>query len=200
MVPRAFGGPQPLPLTVVLRSGAALLYQGQTGDGLWLLRSGAMRASTITTDGRDLTIDVLGPGDLAGEPAGIASLTTLRALRRTRLRPVDQGAAADLLATRAHRAAGLAAELAWLDVRERLIRRLEDLAARFGSPCDDGTLILLPFTQEDLAALAGTTRESVSRTIRSLERDGRIRVAARGRYVVRSGLRAIGGLAGDARP
>ena len=195
MAPRAFGGPQPLPLTVVLRTGAALLYQGQVGDGLWLVQSGALRASTITPDGRDLTLDVLGPGDLAGEPAGVIGGTSLRALRRTRLRPVDPRAAADLLATRAHRAAALAAELAWLGVRERLLRRLHDLAERFGSPVEGGTLIILPFTQDDLASLVGTTRESVNRTLRALVRDGRIRVAARGRYVVRTDLHVVGGAA-----
>jgi len=191
---RAFGGPQPLPLTVVLRGGAALIYQGQVGDGLWLVRSGAMRASLITPDGRDLTLDVLGPGDVVGEPAGITSTSSVRALRRTRLRPVDPRAAADLLAVRAQRAAALAAELAWLGVRERLLRRLEDLADRFGSPTDGGTLILLPLTQDDLAALAGTTRESVSRAIGALQRQGRIRVAGRGRYVVRARLHAVDGV------
>jgi CRP-like cAMP-binding protein len=179
----------------VLRNGAALIHQGQVGDGLWLVGSGALRSSMITADGRDLTLEVLGPGDLAGEPEGVASATTLRALRRTRLRPAEPRAAADLLAARAHRAAALAADLAWLGVRERLLRRLEDLAERFGTPSEGGTLILLPLTQDDLAALAGTTRESVSRTMGALTRDGRIRVAGRGRYVIRSDLRVIAGTA-----
>lgn len=185
MSPRAFGEPQPLPLTIVLRRGAALARQGELGSGLWRVSAGALMTSLVTDDGRELTLDVLGPGDAAGEPFGVASATTVRALRHSRLRPVDPRAAADLLATRAHRAAALACELAWLGVPERVARRLDDLAARFGRPVDGGLLIRLPLTHDELAALAGTSRESVSRALRALASQGHVRTAGRGRYVVR---------------
>ncbi len=111
---------------------------------------------------------------------------TVRALRPCRLSPVSGRAAADLLTTRAHRAAALAADLAWLDVRTRIARRLEDLSQRFGRSVEGGRLILLPLTQDEVAALAGTTRESANRALRAMVADGDIRVAARGRYVVRA--------------
>ena len=118
---------------------------------------------------------------------------TVRALRPCRLSPADPRAAADLLTTRAHRAAALAEELAWLDVRTRIAHRLDDLAERFGRAVDGGRLILLPLTQDEVAALAGTTRESANRALRSMVADGEIRMAARGRYVVRTRLRNIDG-------
>jgi len=184
-------GPQPLPLTVVLRSGATLIRQGTLGDGLWLVQTGALRASSITGDGHELVLDVLGPGQGAGELSGVASPVTVRTLRPCRLAPVTPRAAADLLVTRAHRAAALAADLAWLDVRARVLARLEDLAARFGRQVEGGRLILLPLTQDEVAALVGTTRESANRALRSLAADGVIRIAARGRYVVQARLRAV---------
>ncbi|MGZ4110304.1 MAG: Crp/Fnr family transcriptional regulator [Actinomycetota bacterium] len=184
-------GPQPLPLTVVLRSGAILIRQGASGDGLWLVQSGALRTASVTDDGRELVLDVLGPGHGAGEPAGMTSPVTVRALRPCRLAPAGPHAAADLLASRAHRAAGLAADLAWLDVRSRVWRRLDDLSERFGRAVDGGRLILLPLTQDEVAAMAGTSRESANRALRALVADGTIRVAARGRYVVRTKLAAV---------
>jgi CRP/FNR family transcriptional regulator len=177
---------QPLPLRLILRQRGELIRQGEAGDGLWLIESGALRAAAVTDAGRELVVDVLGPGDLAGEPPGVPSLVSVRALRPSRLAPVPPPAAADLLALRAHRAAALAGDLAWLSVRMRVARRLEDLAERFGRPVDDGRLILLPLTQDEIAAIAGTSRESANRALRSLVALGAIRVAARGRYVVRT--------------
>lgn len=186
-------GLQPLPLTVVLRQGATLVRQGAPCEGLWLLSSGALRVAQVSHDGRELLLDVLGVGDGVGEPPGVISPVTVRALRPCRLAPVSSRAAADLLTARAHRAAALAADLAWLDVRARILGRLDDLAQRFGCPVEGGRLILLPLTQDELAALAGTTRESANRALRALVADGTIRVAARGRYVVRSRLQVVGG-------
>ncbi len=179
-------GPQPLPLTLVLRQNGTLIRQGAIGDGLWRVESGALRVATVSDAGLELVIDVLGPGHGAGELAGVPSPVTIRALRPCRLSPVSGRAAADLLTTRAHRAAALAADLAWLDVRARIARRLEDLSQRFGRPVEGGRLILLPLTQDEVAALAGTTRESANRALRAMVADGDIRVAARGRYVVRT--------------
>ena len=121
----------------------------------------------------------------------MVSPVTVRALRPSRLVSVPPRAAADLLAARAHRAAALAADLAWLDVRTRVARRLEDLADRFGRPVEGGRLIQLPLTQDEMAALAGAARESINRALRSLMDDGSVRMAARGRYVVRTKLTVI---------
>ena len=161
-------GPQPLPLTLVLRQHGTLIRQGAIGDGLWLVESGALRVAIISDAGHELVIDVLGPGHGAGEaerraiagdrPSAPSMPTLPRRLGR---------AAADLLTTRAHRAAALAADLAWLDVRTRVTQRLEDLSQRFGRPVEGGRLILLPLTQDEVAALAGTTRESANRALRA---------------------------------
>jgi CRP/FNR family transcriptional regulator, cyclic AMP receptor protein len=185
--------PQPLPLTLVLRQHATLIRQGASGDGLWMVESGALRVAVISDAGHELVLDVLGSGHVTGEPNGVPSPVTVRALRPSRLSPVSPRAAADLLTTRAHRAAALAAELAWLGVRARITRRLEDLAERFGRPVEGGRLILLPLTQDEIAALAGTTRESANRALRAMVAGGDIRVAARGRYVVRTRFRSVGG-------
>jgi len=152
--------------------------------------------SVVSGAGQELVLDVLGPGHGAGEPVGVPSPVTVRALRPCRLSPADPRAAADLLTTRAHRAAALAEELAWLDVRTRIARRLDDLAERFGRSVEGGRLILLPLTQDEVAALAGTTRESANRALRSMVADGDIRMAARGRYVMRTRLRRVEDSAG----
>jgi CRP/FNR family transcriptional regulator len=171
---------------VAVRSGIAVVRQGEPCPGLWIVETGLLLQRATSPEGRELTFDVLGPGDPVGEPGGACAPATVRSLRYSRLLPVEASAAADLLAARARRAAALACDLAWLDAAARVERRLRDLAERFGRPALGGTLLMLPLTQEDLGGLAGTTRESANRALRSLEARGRVRVVGRGRYLVRA--------------
>jgi len=175
---------EPLPLTIEFRAGVTLERQGEPSVGLRVLESGAASERIVSVDGREVTLAVLGPGDLVGEPNETPSATTVRVLRLVRLRTVTGSEASKLLAERSRRLARLAAGLGWLAVTDRVRERVEDLAARFGRPTPSGTQILLPITQEELAALACTTRESANRAVRSLADAGIVRVVGRGRYVI----------------
>ena len=181
---------EPLPL-VPVRTGQTVVRQGERCPAVWRVVSGVLTAAAVGHDGRELTLDVLGPGDPVGEPAGGISALTVSALRPSRLVPVAGLDVGVLLAARARRREALACDLAWLGVADRVARRLDDLAARFGRPVPGGTLIPFTLTQESLAALAGTSRESTNRAIRRLVAFGAIAVAGRGRYIVRHHLRAL---------
>lgn len=190
MSQRPSGAVEPLPL-VVLRPGQVPGRQDEPCPALWVVESGALWASVVAAEGHQLLLDLLGPGDLAGEPDGAPSACTLRALRPTRLRPVAPARVADGLGQRAGRLTQLACDLAWLDAPGRVERRLAELADRFGRPVPTGTAIALRLTQEDLAAFAGTTRETANRAVRTLVARGRLSVERRGRYVVRTPLRVV---------
>jgi CRP/FNR family transcriptional regulator len=69
-----------------------------------------------------------------------------------------------------------AEQLASLTVVERLMRRLQQLAGWAGVPVSDGVKIMLPLTQQELAALVGTSRESVNRALVQLRRRGKVRM------------------------
>jgi CRP/FNR family transcriptional regulator, cyclic AMP receptor protein len=190
MLQRPTGVVEPLPL-LVLRPGHTPVHQGEPGRGLYVVESGLLRAVAVSSDGHELVLDLLGPGDLVGELEGSRAACTVRALRPTRLRPVASADAAALLAARARRAAALACDLAWHDVSTRVERRLQDLAARHGIAVHGGTVIPIALTQEDVAGLAGTSRESANRAIRGLLARDRLRRHRRGRYVVRPPLRLV---------
>ena len=156
---------EPLPL-VPLRAGQAPIRQGERCASFWRVGSGMLIASAV------------------GEPCGEVSLITVRAIRPSRLEAVSGPAVAGLLAHRARRRETLACDLAWLGVDERVARRLDDLAVRFGRPAPGGLSIPFRLTQDVLASLAGTSRESANRALRRLVRAGRISVTDRGRYLV----------------
>ena len=181
---------KPLPL-IAVRRGQHVVRQGEAFAGPWVVRSGALLASAVFPDGHVLALDVLGPGDLVGEADGAPAEYGVRVLRPGRLRPARPAERTDLAAVRARRIAALAGTLAWLDVATRIEERLLDLAERFGRPVEGGVLVTLPLTQEDLAALTGTSRETANRALHALQREGRVSFAGRGRYVVRRSLQLV---------
>ncbi|HEY7400896.1 MAG TPA: Crp/Fnr family transcriptional regulator [Actinomycetota bacterium] len=182
---------EPLPLTY-LTVGRIVVCQGDPASRPLVVVSGALEERCLSSDGRELVLAILGPGDLATPPQGRPSHGTVRAVRVARVREALPREIPALLAARAERSSELACDLAWLDVAGRLERRLDDLANRFGRAVEGGVLIDLFLTQSDLAALVGASREHVNRALGSLDRSGRIRRGSRGRYVVRPALRSVG--------
>ena len=87
---------EPLPLTLVVARGRALVRQGEPCDAIWIVESGALMSTIVTADGRTLALDVLGSGDIVGEPEGVTSAVTVRALRPCRVRPARRAEAPKL--------------------------------------------------------------------------------------------------------
>jgi CRP/FNR family transcriptional regulator len=191
MVQRPAGVLEPLPLTVV-RPGRVALAQGAPGTGVSLVASGYLLVEVLTTEGRRLLLDVVGPGDAVGMPEGEPSPCEIRAAGPVRLRPVTGVAAVAGLAARHRRDVWLALELSGVAAPDRVERRLVDLASRLGVPVPGGHRIPVALTQDDVAALAATSRETTNRAIARLVRQGRLEVLRRGRYVVRQQLRLVG--------
>jgi CRP-like cAMP-binding protein len=72
-------------------------------------------------------------------------------------------------------------------------QRLEDLGRRFGVPVPGGVRITLRLTHEELGAMVGASRESVSRAMSELRAAGQIRTNGRGRIVLLTPLMVIDG-------
>jgi CRP-like cAMP-binding protein len=187
--------PEPLPLTI-LRPGAVAVFQGAPGTGVTEVEAGYLRATAIDDHGCELLVDVLGPRDAVGEPLGASSPWTLRAVGPVRLRHVTGPRAAEAIARRSERLVAHALDLAWLDVTARIERRLRDLGERIGLPEPGGLVVPVRLTQDDLALMTGTTRESANRAVRTLEARDVIRTVRRARYLVRVPLHSVS----EARP
>jgi CRP/FNR family transcriptional regulator, cyclic AMP receptor protein len=161
---------EPLPLALAIPPDRVVVRQGEPAGALWIVVSGALVATAVSAEGRELALDVLGPGDVVGEPDGGISPVTVRSILPSGLRPPGADDATLRLAERARRTTIAALDLACSDVATRVRHRLDDLTERFGVPTGSGNRIGLPLTQEHLAALTGSTRESVNRALRSMER------------------------------
>jgi len=75
----------------------------------------------------------------------------------------------------------LIVEAFYVGAEKRVLRRLRDLAAVYGNGSPPTTV---PLTQEDLAGLAGTTRPTVNKVLRTAEEAGALSLG-RGRIELR---------------
>jgi CRP/FNR family transcriptional regulator len=187
-------------LTVLVREARRRTYepgqmiydQGEPGVTCQIILEGRARVFVIGEDGRELSVNILGPGELFGEMALFENLprsASVEALSPTHTLELDQTVLIRALRRSPNLALGMlramsarlrtttedAELLASQPVAERLLRRLERLATWSGRRVHDGVMITPPMTQHELATLVGTTRESVNRALVRLRDQGRVR-------------------------
>lgn len=173
------------------RRGATILRRGDPGSAMVVVTSGRVRVGVTSEDGREVTLGILGPGDVLGEMAmldGEARSADAVALEDCTVKLLDRSRflrllretpelALQLLAvlTARLRRANLAVEdIALLPLEGRLARLLTRLARDHGKPAARGVRIEIKLSQKDLSALVGGSREKVNRQLRAWENDGTI--------------------------
>jgi CRP-like cAMP-binding protein len=179
--------------------GSTVIAAEEEGEFLFVIRSGRAKVSIVHRDGREVILSFLGPGEVFGElsvldgrPRSADVVVTedaeLMMLRRTDFldllhrRPRIAVALLEELASRMRRTDHQFAGLALLDVTNRVARTLLYLAEERGVETADGLLLEERPTHQELACMAGTTRETVTRVIGQLEQQGYI--ACRGRSLL----------------
>lgn len=189
--------------------GALIFSAGDAGDALHLILAGAVKVFQLNDDGREQTLTVLGPGDCLGEVAlldGGSRSASAAALADTLLFTLPrsafwqtlkrQSAIAEkllaLLATRLRVANRQVEQLAFRDARGRVAGTILALAEVHGTGPADRRRIDLRLTHQELANLAGTTRETSTRILGELVDLGFL--AMDGHYLVlrdQEGLRSL---------
>ncbi|ADG73631.1 transcriptional regulator, Crp/Fnr family [Cellulomonas flavigena DSM 20109] len=182
--------------------GDTLFRAGEPAEHLFVLAAGRVKVVHPTERGTDVITDVLVPGDLFGTlstlgdrtyPETAQALTTVCALRldvgtfRTVLaeHPTVALRVLDDVAARLQAARTGAARTVSGTVEQRVAGVLLRLADRLGQEQRDGaTLLQLPLTRADLAAMTGSTPESVSRVMSRLRQEGAITTGRRWTAVV----------------
>ena len=180
--------------------GALIVRQGDPGDALFIVRSGAVKVAVVGVDGREVILGTLGPtehfGELAlidGQPRSAhvvaTESTALFVLRRDEFRaevermPRVAWALLEELSRRLRDADAKITGLVLLDVPGRVARLILDRAQ--GEP---PTVQKAP-THEMIAQMIGASRETVSRAMKELSETGLIQTERRAITIVdRDGL------------
>jgi CRP/FNR family transcriptional regulator, cyclic AMP receptor protein len=172
------------------RAGALIVSQEDRGDALFVLVSGKVKVVLYGDSGREIILSIFkSPGDFFGEMSLLddeprsATVIADRASRllslsrrefqshieghpRTALRVLQE------VSRRLRRADAVIGNLALLDVYGRLAGKLRELAETDGEATDDGVLVRQRPTQAEIAAMIGTSRETVSRALSEFSRRG----------------------------
>jgi CRP/FNR family transcriptional regulator, cyclic AMP receptor protein len=180
-------------------SGVRVFHEGDHSDACYLVRKGDLRVTREHPDGRAITLATLGPGDIFGELAmldGEARSASVETLTDSELLALPAADVRRLLADHPDISVKLIAALTQRlrETNERVARQsfqtvpsrvagvLNQLIAEESAAVGRHG-VTIRMTQADLAQLAGTSRESVSRFLATLERAGVVRVG-RGRVTV----------------
>ena len=178
--------------------GSRVFHEGDHSDACYIVKSGTFRVTREHPDGRAITLATLGEGDIVGELAMLdgevrsASVETLggdgellalpasdvRALLERHPEITVKFVAA--LTRRLRAANERISRQSFQTVPSRVAGVLSQMVAEEG---EDGRQVTIRMNQADLAQLAGTSRESVSRFLADLERAGVVR-AGRGQVTI----------------
>lgn len=183
-------------------AGAMILTEHQPGEVAYILLDGTMKVSVVQSNGRELTLALLGPGEIVGE-ISLADRSTrsadVTALEPTSVVWIDRHAFDQLrraipvitenllrlLARRLRLANSQLQAIATLDVHGRVARQLLALADALGEEQPDGSSrIPLRITQSDLAALVGATRVRVNEVLVGFTRRKNIAVDNKHRITI----------------
>lgn len=168
-----------------------VFFENEEGDFFFIIVEGRIKVTILGDDGREIILSMLGPGDFFGEmalldnePRSATAIAVeeseLLSLHRTDFQgvigdnPAISAALIKVLSARLRRANHQISTLALLDVYGRVARVLLDMARDEGRRLRDGRIAFRRATHQEMANRIGTTRETVTRMMKDLERQGLI--------------------------
>ena len=194
-----------------LRAGEMLYRQGDVPSGFFGVVSGSFKVSTLREDGKEGILAVMEAGNWFGEISlfdGLARPHDVTALEAAEVLVVGQAAferlmrsttfaraMSVLLSSRVRLLYGLVEDAMLRSISTRVARRLLALARGDATLARDARSVV-PVSQEALAMMLGVTRQTLSRELKALARDGVIAPGyGRIEIVSLAALKAKGGVA-----
>jgi CRP/FNR family transcriptional regulator, cyclic AMP receptor protein len=194
-----------------VRRGQMVFQKGDEGSYMVAVLSGRIRISATSSEGREITLNMIDAGEVFGEVAlldGKPRSADAAAIEDSKLIMVERRhflpylasnndlalRVIDVLCERLRDTTETLGNLAMLDLPGRLARRLLILASEYGKSSNGRIHIDIRLSDTDLARFVGCTRETVNKQMRAWE-DANIVDRAGGRIALRrpSALKRIAG-------
>jgi CRP/FNR family cyclic AMP-dependent transcriptional regulator len=173
-----------------IEKGETLLFEGDRSEYMYFIVSGAVKVYKKSANGKEQILNITTSGDSLNDVStfdGGGSAANMLAMTPVRLYAIREGDmerlfcenskiarnVARVLASRVRRDSSLVEVLSFDQVISRLARLIIRQLAAYGGE-------RLPhFNQQDLAAMVGTSRVVVNRSLRAMEEKGAIRLERR---------------------
>jgi len=173
---------------VRLPAGRVLFWEGDSGDGCYRIEDGLLKLTKISKSGAERILAFRGPGAIVGElamidglPRAMSAVAVRDAVLSFVSRTAFEGFAEKhpelchsllrLLTNRVRKRDKMLAATSFLRVKGRIAQTLLELAEHFGEEVEPGRIVIRQqISQYDLAAMVGTAREYVARTLSDWQR------------------------------
>lgn len=189
----------PLLHTTVVGKGETIFCEGDPDHRLYVIEDGRVKLIRESEDDRVQLLSIHTRGEILGEipvfdpDGGPRTATAVAMVNKTKVVWLEHDAlfawlhkhprvAVDMLQVLANRMRAnneRIADLVFMDVPARLAKTLLNLGSRFGKPVEEGLLVPHDLTQEEIAQLVGSSRETVNKALMDfvnrgwIGRDGR---------------------------
>jgi CRP/FNR family cyclic AMP-dependent transcriptional regulator len=185
---------------------AVILSREEPGMALFLITKGKVKVVLYGPSGREVILSMLKDGDFFGEmslldgqprSASVVGVQDSEVLvldrpdfvRFIETRPLVALSILGEMSRRLREADQKIGSLALLDVYGRVARALLDLARKEGEKTDAGVIVKDRPTHQQIAGMVGTSRETVSRVMSELQRQGYLRT--QGKRLILTGGEAL---------
>ena len=189
---------QAIKATSVYPKGTMLCLEGQPPRGVYVLCTGRAKLSTTSSDGKTIILRLAEPGEVLGLTAAIANApyeATIETLEQTQANFISQADFSRFLQEYPEVGMKVAQQLthnckcAYSEIRslglsnsvpEKIAKLLLEWARHPLQPAAgraaQGISIRVTLTQEEIAQMVGTSRETVSRTLSDFKNRGWLRI------------------------
>lgn len=165
-----------------VRAGERIYFEGDEADRLYLVAMGKVKLTLSAAAGREALLDILHGGEHFGSLTALGgSAHTETAVAQTdccilQISSADFEAilaeypevtrrALEVVSRRLAESREVIRQLSSYTAEQRIAAALLRLAGKLGEERGENVLIQLPFSRQDLAAMTGTTTETVSRVM-----------------------------------
>jgi CRP/FNR family cyclic AMP-dependent transcriptional regulator len=176
--------------------GNLIYLPSDQSDSVLFLESGRVKMYHVTPDGKQTLLAFIEPGELFGELAAVfpgqrEEYAETMAASDVILIPGDEMqqlmeehaelslGITKLISLRRRRIERRLKSLLYRTAKDRLVHLLLELAEDYGRRTNEGVLLNVKLSHQDLSSVIGSTRETVTNVISELEQEGRIVVRRR---------------------
>ncbi|MFQ6058998.1 MAG: Crp/Fnr family transcriptional regulator [Anaerolineae bacterium] len=177
-----------------------IFFEGDPAEVLYVVQAGRVKMIKHSEGGQDVILRVVAPGEMLGgvaafgeetypataqaqEAVSVLAMSGETFMALVRRYPALALAVIQLLKERVKEAHEVIRQLAVERVERRIAHTLIRLADKVGVAGEEGIVIDMPLPRQDLADMAGTSLETVSRVLSKWQRQGLVK-AGRERVII----------------
>jgi CRP/FNR family transcriptional regulator, anaerobic regulatory protein len=184
------------------KKGQILFFEGDVSDKLFIINKGKVKIYKNTKEGKEQILYVLTEGDFIGdlsllkkglfdfnaealEDVSVCILTKDDFDGIIRKNPDITFKMLEYVHDRLVSVENLVQTLSTKDVESRLASLLVNSIKEFGNETDNGTVLEMPLSREEMANYIGITRETISRKLTSLQDEGIVELVGNKKIIIK---------------